>query len=129
MKRPDRYIFKKFLMSLPPEELLKYLAEYEKEFKVQVSNNIHKMRQAETQMKLESLIHNIQCPHCDSKVFVKHGKLNELQRYVCKNCDHTFTLITNTFMEGTNWTYLIVIPIEFYLSGTECHNKSRPRPI
>lgn len=111
MKRPDRYIFKKFLMSLQPEELLEYLAEYEKEFKVKVSDNITKMRKAETQMKLESLIHDIKCPYCESKFFVKHGKLNELQRYICKNCNHTFTLITDTFMEGTNWTWKVWVEL------------------
>ena len=105
MKKPDRYVFKKFLMSLQPEQLLEYLAEYELKFKTKVSSNIMRLRQAETQMKLESLIHEVKCPYCESKSYIKHGKLNELQRYICKECNHTFTLTTNTFLEGTNWTW------------------------
>ena len=52
MKRPDSVIFKKFLMSLSPEDLDKYLTEYENAHKVQVKERIHKLKQEETQAQL-----------------------------------------------------------------------------
>lgn len=36
------------------------------------------------------------CPHCDSKLFVKNGKREELQKYKCKSCCRIFTSRTGT---------------------------------
>lgn len=33
-----------------------------------------------------------QCPKCESKQFVKHGKVNERQRYLCKTCGYKFSV-------------------------------------
>ena len=52
MKRPDSVIFKKYLMSLSPDDLAKYLTEYENAHKVQVKERIHKLKQEETQAQL-----------------------------------------------------------------------------
>ena len=36
------------------------------------------------------------CPHCKSTKFIKYGKFNDSQRYLCKNCNRTFSKTTNT---------------------------------
>lgn len=36
------------------------------------------------------------CPHCESKLFVKNGKLREVQKYKCKVCCKVFTSKTGT---------------------------------
>jgi len=36
------------------------------------------------------------CPHCDSKLFVKNGKRDEIQKYKCKACCKVFTFKTGT---------------------------------
>ncbi len=36
------------------------------------------------------------CPHCASKLFVKNGKREEVQKYKCKSCCRVFTFKTGT---------------------------------
>lgn len=37
------------------------------------------------------------CPHCKSKEnIVKNGYVNAYQNYICKNCNHSFTIRTGT---------------------------------
>lgn len=36
------------------------------------------------------------CPHCFSEDFIKFGRFNEIQRYKCKKCKKTFSLVTNS---------------------------------
>ena len=36
------------------------------------------------------------CPHCESKLFVKNGKREEIQKYKCKACCKVFTSKTGT---------------------------------
>jgi len=44
--------------------------------------------------------YNQRCPHCNSKEFVKHCRYNGRQRYKCKSCDVTFTILTGTPCHG-----------------------------
>lgn len=36
------------------------------------------------------------CPHCESDWVIRHGRSNGLQRYRCKDCQHTFNALTGT---------------------------------
>ncbi|NCN65504.1 MAG: IS1 family transposase [Candidatus Altiarchaeum hamiconexum] len=37
------------------------------------------------------------CPHCNSKEnSVRKGYVNGYQNYICKNCNHSFTIRTGT---------------------------------
>ncbi|MCL6445203.1 MAG: IS1595 family transposase [Alicyclobacillus sp.] len=36
------------------------------------------------------------CPRCQSKSTIRHGKVNDRQRYLCKSCNRTFTDLTDT---------------------------------
>lgn len=38
----------------------------------------------------------LSCPHCNSKLFVKNGKRDDLQKYKCKSCCKVFTIKTGT---------------------------------
>ena len=45
---------------------------------------------------LETPFQNLLCPHCKSKIFIKWGKRNDMQRYKCKVCKKTFNSLTKT---------------------------------
>lgn len=36
----------------------------------------------------------IKCPHCNNKNYVKNGKVNKKQRYLCKECSYNFSRFT-----------------------------------
>uniref|UniRef100_UPI0014705BAC IS1 family transposase n=1 Tax=Bergeriella denitrificans TaxID=494 RepID=UPI0014705BAC len=38
------------------------------------------------------------CPHCQSSQFVKNGKTDGNQRYLCKECGRTFVESTGTIL-------------------------------
>jgi len=38
----------------------------------------------------------LSCPHCGSKLFVRNGKRDEMQKYKCKSCCKVFTVKTGT---------------------------------
>jgi len=42
------------------------------------------------------LIEEPECPHCHGSIINRHGKKDNMQRYLCKNCKKTFTATTNT---------------------------------
>ena len=111
MKKPDSVIFKRHLMKLSLEELTTYLKEYEKVRQVKVLDQINQMKQEEIQTKLEALSPVSACPSCNSNNFVKNGSRYGLQRYYCKNCKTTFSVTTDTFMEGTTWTWEVWVKL------------------
>ena len=111
MKKPDSVIFKRHLMKLSLEELTAYLKEYEKVRQVKVLDQINQMKQEEIQTKLEALSPVSACPSCNSNSFVKNGSRYGLQRYYCKNCKTTFSVTTDTFMEGTTWTWEVWVKL------------------
>ena len=111
MKKPDSVIFKRHLMKLSLEELTTYLKEYEKDRQVKVLDQINQMKQEEIQTKLEALSPVSACPSCNSDNFVKNGSKYGLQRYYCNNCKTTFALTTDTFMEGTTWTWEVWVKL------------------
>ena len=45
------------------------------------------------------------CPICGSKHFVKNGKHEGVQRYLCKDCKKTFGNTNNTFLYHTQISY------------------------
>jgi len=44
----------------------------------------------------QRIIDNPECPHCHSSLINRHGKVNNMQRYRCKNCLKTFVATTGT---------------------------------
>lgn len=44
----------------------------------------------------ENKTSNFDCPHCTSCNVIKHGKFNNKQRFMCKECKKTFCQTTNT---------------------------------
>ncbi|AFI05408.1 IS1595 family transposase [Helicobacter cetorum] len=60
-----------------------------------------------------------ECPHCKSNQFVKNGKKDNKQRFMCKDCKKTFTLTNNTILFSTKtdikvWKKFIHCMIEKY---------------
>jgi len=44
----------------------------------------------------ERMVESPECPHCHSSLINRHGKVNKMQRYRCKNCGKTFVATTGT---------------------------------
>ena len=44
----------------------------------------------------QRLIDEPECPHCHSSLINRHGKVDKMQRYRCKNCQKTFMATTDT---------------------------------
>ena len=111
MKKPDKVIFEQYLMNLSYEQLLPYLKKYENARQLKVIDQINAVKHSEKQMKIEGFVTDLSCPYCSKKDFVKNGTSNSLQRYLCKACGKTFTAISETFMDGTNWTWEVWVKL------------------
>lgn len=57
------------------------------------------------------------CPHCNSENVIKHGKYNGKQRYKCKECEKTFSDLTNTLLQGTHFPNKWIKFIECMIKG------------
>lgn len=72
-------------------ELFGKLAEPEKRMLLQ---ELGRKEISETVLVEDAAI--LSCPHCSSKLFVKNGKRDDIQKYKCKSCCKVFTLKTGT---------------------------------
>lgn len=54
------------------------------------------------------------CPKCEGKKYVKHGKVSGLQRYLCKQCGYKFTVAKKG--KSIEKEY-VVRAIQLYLEG------------
>ena len=50
-----------------------------------------------------------ECPNCKSKIYIKYGKFNGIQRFKCKECKKTFSLATNSI-----WSYSKKKPSDWF---------------
>ena len=105
MNKPPKIIFEKYLYNLSVDELTEYLKEYDRRNKTKVLESIQALKMNDLQQRLEALNIVNYCPHCLSEDTKKNGKQNNIQRYLCKNCDKTISLFTGTFLEDTNWSW------------------------
>jgi transposase-like protein len=82
-------------------ELLNSLSlELKKELYEQLGAEI---RQSESDTILSEVgNNNSQCPHCKSTHIIKRAKINNNQRFSCKNCTKYFTIKTNTIFAHSN---------------------------
>ena len=55
----------------------------------------------------------IKCPRCKSKDYVKNGKMNKKQRYLCKECKYNFS----SFKKRGKSKEIKKKAIEIYLEG------------
>lgn len=60
-----------------------------------------------------------ECPHCKSTYFVKNGKIQGRQRFICMDCHKTFAQTNNTILYGVKkdlsvWQKYIHCMIEKY---------------
>jgi transposase-like protein len=56
------------------------------------------------------------CKNCDSVNTVKIGKVNNKQRYKCKDCGKTF-LDVDTFVGMRNKKQIIAVAMDLYFDG------------
>ena len=58
----------------------------------------------------------MQCKYCDSENVVKHGKVGDKQRYLCKDCGHKF-IEGSEFPKMRTEARIISSSIDFYFEG------------
>ncbi len=103
--------FLDFFYSLSTDEALKIVKEYDKKHKVHIAAEIEKLQLSEVERKLLEAGINSTCPYCGSAKIVKRGRDVNFQRYLCKNCQKSFTAVTNTFLESTNFPWKVWVSI------------------
>ena len=54
------------------------------------------------------------CPHCKGEKILRNGKYNNKQRYICKNCEKTFSDFTNSA------TYNSKKPLDKWIKYAKC---------
>lgn len=100
-----------FFYSLSTEEALKIVKEYDKKHKTHLSKELEKLQVSEIERKLLEIGVNSTCPYCNSNKIVKRGRDANFQRYYCKECQKSFTAVTNTFLENTNFPWKVWVSI------------------
>ena len=55
----------------------------------------------------ERMVENPECPHSHSSLLNRHGKVNKMQRYRCKNCGKTFVATTATPLSRLRYKELL----------------------
>ena len=58
----------------------------------------------------------MQCKYCDSEHVVKHGKVGDKQRYLCKDCGHKF-IEGSEFPKMRTEARIISSSVDFYFEG------------
>lgn len=103
--------FLDFFYSLSTDEALKIVKEYDKKHKVHIAEELEKLQLSEVERKLLEAGVNSTCPYCGSDKIVKRGRDVNFQRYLCKDCQKSFTAVTNTFLENTNFPWKVWVKI------------------
>lgn len=87
------------MASSEKEEFIKYLS------KNSLKNKIENSPNNKTENKTNALVKNSEinlnidkCPHCSSTKLVKNGKSHGNQRFMCKECNKTFTCTHNSIL-------------------------------
>lgn len=73
-----------------------------------ISNSIH------SDSREQRYTGGVVCIHCNSNKVIKHGKKNNIQRFMCKDCSKTFDDITLTPMANSH------LPINKWLEYAKC---------
>ena len=100
-----------FFYSLSLEEVIKIVKDYDKKHKVHIAEELEKLQLSEVERKLLEAGVNSTCPYCGSDKIVKRGRDVNFQRYLCKDCQKSFTAVTNTFLENTNFPWKVWVKI------------------
>lgn len=103
--------FLDFFYSLSENEALKIVKEYDKKHKQHIAEELEKLQLSEVERKLLEAGVNSTCPYCGSDKITKRGRDVNFQRYLCKDCQKSFTAVTNTFLESTNFPWKIWVKI------------------
>lgn len=86
------------LEQLLPDELEKVLSFINKLFDTKVNERLTNQEYQKNNLQ-------IKCPNCGLSIFKKNGHKNGTQRYLCKNCNKSFSITTNTILNHTRIKY------------------------
>ena len=83
------------------KELLRTLSTEDKESVAKML--MSDVRKTESTDKfLETTINNSTCPHCKSNKVIKKGKINNKQKFFCKECNRYYSIQTKTLFDRTH---------------------------
>lgn len=88
-----------------------------------LENFIRDQVAADLQANLIRLDYAPSCPSCGCDHPIKNGKRRNIQRYLCPDCGHRFSLFSGTLLEKTNYSWDIWVEvIASMLNGTSVLN-------
>lgn len=106
----DKPITKKqvldFLHSIPEEEVWDIIKMYDSQHKTKLNEKLDLQYSNEMEMRLLKAGVNATCPNpkCQSSERIRRGR-TKFQRYRCKVCNTSYSAVSNTFMEHTDFTW------------------------
>ena len=86
-------------------KIIKSLSKQEKEELIAYLSNDGKSESVNHRNGFNSIKQTVFCPHCSSTRFVKNGLRNSIQRFICKDCNKSFTGRTNTITEHSQKSF------------------------
>lgn len=116
MKNEKLSQFEKVLYSLPLEELKSYLKEYDKRNNTNIQKSLNTVNLSEIQAKVESVGLQPTCPCCGSHNATKRVMRGNTPKYLCLDCNNSYTIFSNTFAKGSTlswdtWVKLLQLTI------------------
>ena len=97
---------------------LEYLTDSQTRYVEKLLKGTDSVSQLITELE-ERMVENPECPHCHSSLINRHGKVNKMQRYRCKNCGKTFVATTATPLARLRYK-------ELWLEYIRCMLDSKP---
>ena len=97
--------------SLSVTEVLKLFDSYGKATGTDVSKRKAKLISADLQNRLKEHGMNSCCPQCGSIHVVGFGSNGHVNRFLCRDCNKTFTLFTGTILEKTKHSWDVWIAV------------------
>lgn len=105
----------KAVQGLSLSEMRRLNTVFNKEMKKEMDKRIEKLVIDDLQNRLINLGINQSCPKCGSTLIVKNGFRNQTQRFECKECNHQFTLFSNTFLEKSKQHWDLWIEVVYLM--------------
>lgn len=99
------------LLSLPYAEFHKIVKKYSDVHGTDFDSDMERLVTINLEKRLESLGINSICPNCGSNHIVKNGKIRNMQKYKCNDCNKSFNLFSGTIFEKTKWHWDIWIKV------------------
>lgn len=111
------------LLTLPFADFQKIVKQYSDVNHTDFDEDMDRLVTVNLEKRLEKLGINNVCTKCGSKNIMKYGKVRNIQKYKCKDCNTSFTLFSGTILEKTKWHWDVWVKVlEMTLNNISLEN-------